>query len=134
MKRSLGRTPAAGRGERGSARLKFIIVLAVVAVAVYMAVQYVPLALNYSRYKTHMQETVDKAAATGQGAEWARGQLAASAKDYDIPQDAKVATGVAGKQITATVNFKRPVNLLPFWTYDYSFDYTVKSTEFLDIK
>jgi hypothetical protein len=134
MKRSFGSTPEARHDERGSARLKFIILLVVVALIGYMAFQYVPVAFNYSRYKTHMQDTVDKAAATGQGTEWVRSQLAASAKDYGVPQDAKITPSMQERRVTVNVNFTRPINILPIWTYNYPFDYTVKSTEFLDIK
>jgi hypothetical protein len=135
MKRSFGSTPMARHKERGAARLKLIITLAVVALLGYMAFQYVPVAYNYSRYKTYMQDSVDKAAVTGQGTEWVRTQLQASAKDYGVPQDAQITPGVKDGRLEATVKFTQPVSLIPgIWTYNYSFDHTVKSTDLFTIK
>ncbi|MDQ3816762.1 MAG: hypothetical protein M3362_03595 [Acidobacteriota bacterium] len=130
MIKSFSRTDRPRRSERGSAGVKFIIVLVVVALFVYMGVQYVPVAYKYSSYKTYMQDTVDKAAVIGQGPEWVRNQLQASADDYGVPHDAKIMPGVKDGRLTVTVQFTRPINLLPgIWTYNYQFDYPVKSTD-----
>lgn len=134
MKRSFGSTPMARQAERGAARLKFIIVLAVLALIGYMAFQYVPVAYNYSRYKTYMQESADKAAVVGQGTEWVRSQLAASANDYGVPPDAKITPAVKDGRLEVSVTFIRPINLLPGITYNYNFDHTVKSTDLFAIK
>lgn len=130
MSKLSSRTNQSKRGERGSASVKFIIVLIVVAVLVYIGVQYVPVAYKYSSYKSYMQESVDKAAVIGQGPEWVRNQLQASADDYGVPHDAKIMPGVKDGRVTVTVQFTRPINLLPgIWTYNYPFDYSVKSTD-----
>ena len=130
MRKSFSQTSGHRLMERGSATIKFIIVLVVVAVVVYMGVQYVPVAYKYSSYKSYMQDTVDKAAVIGQGPEWVRNQLQASADDYGVPRDAKIIPGVKDGRLTVTVQFTRPINLLPgIWTYNYQFDYPVKSTD-----
>ena len=134
MKRQFGTTPWARRRERGAARLKFIILLAVFAVIGYMAVQYVPVAYQSSRYKTRMQDVVTEAAAAGKGTEWVREQLAASAAESGIPKDAKITPAVQEGRMVVSVQFTRPVNLLPGFTYNYNFDHTAMSTEFLTIK
>jgi hypothetical protein len=134
MNRWFGSTPLARHNERGAARLRFILVLAVVALVGYMAFQYIPVAFKYSRYKTYMQESVDKAAATGQGAEWVKTQLAASANDYGVPPDAKIIPNIQDGRITVTVSFTRPINLLPVWTLNYDFEHTAKSTDLFTTK
>ena len=133
-KRSFGRSPRVRHGERGSARLKFIIVLVVVAAAGYMAFQYVPVAYQSSRYKTRMQDVVTEAAASGKGVEWVRSQLEASAEDNGIPKDAKIMPVVQEGRMIVTVQFTRPINLLPGYTYSYNFDHTVKSADLLTVK
>ena len=133
-KRSFGRTPWARHGERGSARLKFIIVLVVIAAVGYMAFQYVPVAYQSSRYKTRMQDVVTEAAAAGKGTEWVRSQLEASAADNGVPKDAKIVPTVQEGRMVVTVQFTRPVNLLPGFTYNYNFEHTVKSADLLTIK
>jgi len=131
MKRSLGRLPAHGCGERGAARLKFIIVLAVIAVAGYMAFQYIPVAYQASRYKTRMQDVVTEAAAAGKGTEWVKSQLEASAEENGVPKDAKIVPTMKGARMAVTVQFTRPVNLLPIWTINYNFDHTATSDPLL---
>jgi len=135
MNKSSSRTFRARRNERGSASIKFIIVLIVVAVLVYMGVQYIPVAYKYSSYKTYMQDSVDKAAVIGQGPEWVRNQLQASEDDYGVPRDARIMPGVKDGRVVVTVQFTRPINLLPgIWTYNYPFDYSVKSTDLFMVK
>jgi hypothetical protein len=129
MNESLGAKQVARHSERGSSTVKFIIVLAIVGVIVYMGIQYVPVAYNYRSFKNYMQESVDTAAVTGQGSEWVRSRLQANAKEYGVPPEAKINSNLQDGRVTATVQFTRPVNLLPIWTYNYPFDYTVKSTD-----
>lgn len=130
MRKSFSRTSIARRNERGSSSVKFIIVLIVVAAVVYMGVQYIPVAYKYSSYKDYMQKTVDTASVTGQGPDWVKKQLEASKDDYGVPQDAKITSTVQDGRIVASVKFTRQIDLIPkIWTYDYSFDYPVKSTD-----
>ena len=131
MKRSLGRASAHRRGERGAARLKFIIVLVIIAAVGYMAFQYIPVAYQASRYKTRMQDVVTEAAAAGKGTEWVKSQLEASAADNGVPKDAKIVPTMKGARMAVTVQFTRPVNLLPVWTINYNFDYTATSDPLL---
>ena len=135
MKRSPGRPPLGTRGERGSARLKFIIALVVIAGLGYIGFQYVPVAYQASRYKTRMQDVVREATAAGKGTEWVKSQLEASAADHGVPKDAKIVPSVPpGGRMTVTVQFTRPINLLPGYTYNYNFDYTATSDETLTTK
>jgi hypothetical protein len=133
-KRSFGRSPWARRGERGSARVKFIIVLLVIAAVGYMAFQYVPVAYQSSRYKTRMQDVVTEAAAAGKSTEWVRAQLEGSAAENGVPKDAKIEPAVQEGRMAVTVQFTRPINLFPGFTYNYNFDYTAKSAELLGTK
>jgi hypothetical protein len=134
MNETFGSTPAARHNERGAARLKFLIVLTVFAIIGYMAFQYLPVAYQSSRFKTRMQDIVSEAVAAGMGTDWAMAQLEVSAREYGIPQDAKIVPSVHDGQMTVTVQFTRPINLLPGLTYNYTFNHTAKSTGFLTIK
>ena len=133
-KRSCGRYPRDRHGERGSARVKFIAVLLVIAAVGYMAFQYVPVAYQSSRYKTRMQDVVTEAAAAGKSTEWAKSQLEGSAADNGVPKDAKIVTAIQEGRMTATVQFTRPINLFPGFTYTYNFDHTAKSADLLGTK
>jgi hypothetical protein len=80
-----------------------------------------------------MQQTVDKAAALGQSGEWVKTQLKASFNDYSVPPDAGITTAQRDGRMEATVQFTRPI-ALPFYTYQYDFNNTVKSTELFNVK
>ena len=131
MSGSCGKSSMRNRhGERGEGRAKFLITIAIIAVIAYIGYQYVPVAFRAYQFKDYMQQTVDKGAALGQGGEWVKAQIKASFNDYSVPGDASVTTAQRDGRIEATVQFTRPVPL-PFYTYQYDFNYTAKSTEFL---
>jgi hypothetical protein len=135
MNISVDSTPVARDGERGAARLKFIIVLAIVVLIGYMGFQYVPVAYNSYLFKRSMDENADKAAAIAlprdQQGSWLENQLRSSASEYGIPPNAKFTHTLQNGRLEITVHFTRPINLLPGFTYQYNFDYTAKSSALL---
>jgi hypothetical protein len=67
----------------------------------------------------------------GQGEEWVRTQLRAGGNDYGVPPSAMIEASRSGEgRIQARVRYTRPVSL-PGYTYDYHFDHSVKSGQFL---
>ncbi|HEX8707053.1 MAG TPA: hypothetical protein VF723_02225 [Pyrinomonadaceae bacterium] len=138
MDKAYGRGSADRGAERGAARAKFIIVFAVIAVIAYMGYQYVPVAYNAYLYKDLMQTNATKAVEgqipVEQKAGWVKSQLQASAKDYGVPPDAKITPLMRDGRMEVTVQFTRPINLLPGFTYQYNFEHTVKSTALFDTK
>jgi hypothetical protein len=117
--------------ERGAARLKFILVIALLAAVAYVGYQYVPVAYQAARFKTAMQDNVDKAATLGQPSEWLRNQLRVEANEYNLPTDAEITVERSGDgRFQARVKYTKAV-ALPGYAYNYNFDYTAKSTEFL---
>lgn len=134
MSESCGTFSKADRkGERGEARLKFLIVVALIALVAYAGYQYVPVAYNAYLFKDVMQSKVDKASAEGRTAEWVKHELTASAPEYGVPSDAVVVTEVRDGRMQANVQFARPVQL-PIYTYQYTFNHTVKSTDLFSVK
>ena len=118
------------RSETGSARLKFIIVLAVIAVVAYAGYLYVPVAYSSYLFKDLMQQKVDTAAALGHPPGWVREQLAKSAPEYDVPPDAEITPALKDGRVEVQVQFVRPIEF-PGYVYQYNFDHTARSTEFL---
>ena len=57
-------------------------------------------------------------------------QLEKSAPDYGVPEDAVITPVQTENRTQVTVQFKRPIEF-PGYTYEYEFDKTVKSTQFL---
>ena len=119
--------------EQGSARLKFIIVIAIVGAGVYAGYMYIPVAYSAYMLKDLMQHKVDVAATQGYPATWVNEQLKKSAIEYGIPPDAVITAAPLDQRIQARVQFTKPIEF-PGYTYQYEFDYTAKSTEFLTFK
>jgi len=116
------------RGERGGTRLKFLIVIALLAAVAYSGYNYIPVAYQAYLLKDYMQTTVDKATAMGQPADWVVTQLKASGAQYDVPPNADVKAQMNNGRMEARVRFSKPV-ALPFYTYMYTFDNTARSAD-----
>ena len=137
MKASFDSSPKCLRHERGAARLKLIIVLAIVAAVGYMAFQYIPVAYQARSYKNFMKERVqaaadDPAIPMEQKASRVETQLKNGASQYGVPADAKLSHVYQNGRLEVTVKFTRQINLLPGFTYQYDFDHTAKSDNSLN--
>jgi anaerobic selenocysteine-containing dehydrogenase len=119
--------------ERGSARLKFILVMAVIGVVAYMGYMYLPVAYQAYLFKDLMQHNVDVASSQGYPVSWVKDQLVKSAPEYGVPADAVITPAQRDNRIEVTVQFVRPIEF-PGYTYQYNFDQTLKSTAFLTFK
>jgi len=121
------------RGERGGARLKLIIFLAIVAIAGYVGYMYIPVAIDAYYFKDAMQNKVNLAAAQGNDGAWLADQISKSKSQYNVPDDAVITPSQTEGRLQVRVQFTRPISF-PGYTYDYQFDYTAQSTTFLTPK
>jgi hypothetical protein len=121
-------------GERGGARLNFLIVAGLIAVTAYSLYQYAPVAYHAYLFRDYMQETVNKAAfPPGQTTAWVESQLRQSTVEYDLPPDAIISAQNVDGRMEARVQWARPITL-PGFVYQYKFDHTAKSSGFLTAK
>ena len=120
-------------GERGSANLKFVIVMAIIVVTAYAGYLYVPVAFQANTFKELMQHYADVAVAQGYPPSWAREQLMKSAAEYEVPANAIITPAQRDNRLEVRVQFVRVIEF-PGYTYNYEFDHTVKSTAFLAFK
>lgn len=119
------------RRERGGARLNFVIVILIIALAAYSAYNYAPVSYNAYLYKDFMQETVNKAAyPPPKSNEWVTQQLRAAAEEYGVPGDAVIKVHNENGRIVAHVTWTRNIPL-PGYVYEYDFDHTVRSSGFI---
>ena len=116
--------------ERGSARLKFLVVIVVIGAVAYAGYMYVPVAYNAYLFKDLMQQKANAAVGLGHPPAWVREQLVKSAPDYNIPTDVEITSAVQDKRIEVRAQYSQPIQF-PGYTYQYDFDHTVKSTDFL---
>lgn len=117
--------------ERGSANLKFLIVMAVLGVCAYAGYLYVPVAYQAHTFKDLMQHYVDVASAEGKKPEWVAEQLVKNFGEYEVPPNALVTHAKRDNRIEVRVQYVKTVEF-PGYIYNYEFDQTVKSTAFLD--
>lgn len=120
-------------GERGSANLKFLIVMAILGATAYAGYLYVPVAFNANTYKDLMQHYADLGAGQGYPPKWVGEQLAKSGPEYGIPEDAIITPVQRDGRIEVRVQFVKVIEF-PGYPYNYEFDYTAKSTAFLTFK
>jgi hypothetical protein len=116
--------------ERGSARLKFLVVVVVILVIAYAGYIYVPVAYNAYLFKDLMQQKANAAVGLGHPPTWVKEQLVKSAPDYNIPADIEITSAVQDKRMEVRAQYSQPI-AFPGYTYQYNFDHTVKSTDFL---
>ena len=127
MKGSGELPPATARaGERGGARLKFLLVLAGIAALVYVGAQFVPARYHAWQFERFMQDTVEDAVATGKTPAWVEQQFRENFEEHDVPEDAAVEIKRDGRRMAASVRYTLPISLL-VTEYDYDFDVSVRS-------
>jgi hypothetical protein len=119
--------------ERGSARLKFIIVVLIIALVAYTGYLYIPVAYQSYVFKDLMQHQVDVASTMGHDPAWVKNQLTKAGPEYGLPPDAVISPVQKDNRMEVTVQFTKPISF-PGFTYNYEFDHTVKSTAFLTFK
>jgi hypothetical protein len=117
--------------ERGSANLKFLLVMAIICASAYAGYVYIPVAYQAHNFKDLMQHYVDVASAEGKPPAWAGEQIVKNFGEYSVPPDALIATEKRDNRIEVRIQFVKPIEF-PGYTYDYQFDHTARSTAFLD--
>jgi hypothetical protein len=115
--------------ERGSSRLSFLIVVAVLGALAYAGYQYVPVAYQASQLKIFMEDTVNKAVITDKNAQWAEEQLRKSLPEYGAPPDTLITVINRQSRLEANMQYTVPIPLL-ITTYEYKFNYTTRSSNF----
>lgn len=119
--------------ERGSGRLKFLVVITVIGVVGYIGYQFIPVAYQAYLLKDLMQHDVDVAASMGYPPSWVKDQLIRSAKEYGVPPDALITPVQRENRVEVTIQFVKPI-IFPGYIYQYNFDHTAKSSTFLTFK
>ena len=118
------------QSERGSARLKLLLFVIIVAVVAYAGYLYIPVSYDAYLFKDLMQQKVNTAAAVGHPANWVQEQLVKSASEYNIPADAEMVPTLKDGRVEVHVRYTKPIEF-PGYVYEYVFDHTARSTEFL---
>ena len=116
--------------DRGSANVKFVLVMAILIATAYAGYLYVPVAYQAYVLKDAMQHNVDQASAMAYPPSWVQEQLVKNAPEYGLPADAIITPIQQDNRMEVRVQFTRPIEF-PGYTYQYEFDHTARSTKFL---
>ena len=120
--------------EQGGARLKFLIVAAILGSVAYAGYQLIPVFYRDYQIKDLMQNDVNTAANLGKPSSWIKEQLLKNSEEYGIPADAIIAPQQQqDNRMEVRVQFTLPVEF-PGFVYNHEFDYTAKSATFLSVK
>ncbi len=122
--------------ERGSAGVKFVIILVAIILFANAGLNYVPVAYNAESLKTEMSTAVLQGLAISgklNPVDNVKARIAKAIVQNDIPADAVVDVKQSGNALTAHVTYSKEVNILPFgmYKYVYKFDHTATPTGFL---
>ncbi|MBK7393842.1 MAG: hypothetical protein IPI64_11190 [Chloracidobacterium sp.] len=122
--------------ERGSAGVKFVVVLVAIVLFANAGLNYVPVAYNAESLKSEMSTAVLQGLAISgklNPVDNVKARIAKAIVQNDIPADAVVDVKQAGNALTAHVTYSKEVNILPFgmYKYVYKFDHTATPTGFL---
>lgn len=119
--------------ERGGARLKFVILMLVIGSVAYAGYLYIPVQFDAYRFKDLMQHDADVAATQGYPVTWVADQLKKNLSEYNVPANAVITPGQQQNRVFVRVQYTKPIEF-PGYTYQYEFDHTARSTDFLTVK
>ncbi|CAN5564203.1 MAG: hypothetical protein H0T77_06715 [Pyrinomonadaceae bacterium] len=123
-------TDFARSSERGGARLKFLMVMAILGAVACAGYYYVPVAYHAYLYKDLMQTKVDAAAALAYPPAWVTDQLTKSGPEYGVPPETVITPTKENDRMQVRVQYSKRIEF-PGYTYLYEFDHTAQSTQFL---
>jgi hypothetical protein len=124
------------RSERGSAGVKFMLVLVVLVLAANAGYNYVPVAYAGESFKADMQTAVVNGLAVPIGrtpADVIKAKIQKAIYDNGVPANTLVDIKPVGNVFQAHAVYTQQVHILPFgiYTYQYNFDYTAVPTGYL---
>jgi hypothetical protein len=125
------------RSQEGSAGMKFMFVLLILALVGNAGLNYVPVAYDGESFKSEMQTAVVNGMALPSSVQKpldsVKKRLERAAADNNVPSDALLEVHQVGGAIQAHASYSKEVGILPFglYTYTYRFDHTATPTGFL---
>ena len=122
--------------EKGSAKVKLIIVLVVLFLVAHAGYNYIPIAYQGQSFKQDMQTAVVQGMAVPPGMtviDSVKGRLQRAAALNNLPPDTFIQVKQANNIVQAQIIYSKQINLLPFglFKYNYQFNHIATPTGFL---
>lgn len=118
--------PIVRESERGSAAVKFVMILLAIILLANAAYNYIPVAYQGASFRQEMDSAVVKGmAASGRmkPMDVVANVIKKAAYDNDVPDDAFVEIKPAGGYIQAHVVYSKKVSLLPFGMFNHTYNF-----------
>ncbi len=112
--------------ERGSAGIKFLLIVMVLAIVGNAGINYVPIAYEGANLRQEMDTAVVKGLATGprmNPVDVVKASLQKAMHENNVPDDAFVEVKQTPGAVTAHVMYTKQVSMLPFGIYKYKYDF-----------
>jgi hypothetical protein len=122
--------------ERGSAGVKFLIVIVFIAIVANAGYNYIPVAYQGQAMKSDMETAVLQGMAVPGSVNPVKNvkeRITKAMEANQVPQDALVDVRQVGPGVNAHVSYTQPISILPFgiYKYNYVFDHTATPSGFL---
>jgi len=122
--------------ERGSAGVKFLMVLVLLIAAANAGYNYIPVAYAGENFKAEMQTAVVNGMATPgriNPVDYVKNRVQSAIRDNALPSDTVLEVKQVGNAVQAHATYTQQVAILPFgmYTYTYKFDHIAKPAGFL---
>lgn len=124
------------KSERGSARIRFLLILLVLITVTNAALNYIPVAYQGENFKQEMQTIVVQGSAIPANGinpvEAMKARLIGAARDSNLPP-AAINVRQVNSVLSAHVRYTKEVSIIPFgiYNYQYEFDHTATPQGFL---
>ncbi len=115
--------------ERGEGRLKFLLTLAVLALIIYAAMQFIPAYAYNLQMEDAARQIITQAALQNMREGEVRIRLVEKAIQYQLPDDTKIELARNGKRVSARITYTKLIRL-PYYTYYWPFEIRVQETGF----
>ncbi len=115
--------------ERGEGRFRFLLTLAVVALIIYAAMQFIPAYAYNLQMEDATREIITQAALQNLREGDVRARLVEKAIQYQLPDDAKIELVRDGKRVSARITYTKIIKL-PYYTYYWPFEIRVQESGF----
>lgn len=115
--------------QRGTSRIPFLFLLALISAAIYLAANIIPAYINDQNLQTATDEIIRRGSQQDLRDEDVRAQLHEKIREYGLPDDYKLELWHEGKGLVAKIHYTHKIRL-PFYTVPWPVEIRSKDIGF----
>lgn len=117
------------RTQRGTSRIPFLFMLALISAAIYLAANIIPAYINDQNLQTAADEIIRRGAQQELRDQDIRAQLHEKVREYGLPEDYKLEIWHEGKGLVSKIHYTHKIRL-PFYTVNWPVEIRSKDIGF----